>query len=156
MKLVDASIKNPVSVIVGVFFVVLFGILSLLRITIQLTPDVTRPQITVTTRWPGASPQEVEREITEQQEEYLKSVEGLTKLTSESGDSVGVVNLEFSVGTDIDVALLKVSTKLDQVPSYPEGARGLWAGREDCRCSKYHLLLPFKSVCIGYGRVKGI
>jgi HAE1 family hydrophobic/amphiphilic exporter-1 len=122
MKLVDTSINNPVSVIVGVFFVVLFGSLSLFRIPVQLTPDVTRPQITVTTVWPGASPQEVEREIIEQQEEYLKSVEALTKLTSESRDSVGVVNLEFSVGTDIDVALLKVSTKLDQVPSYPDDA----------------------------------
>ena len=49
MKLVDASIKNPVSVIVGVFFLTLFGILSLFRIPVQLTPDVTRPQITVTT-----------------------------------------------------------------------------------------------------------
>ena len=122
MKLVDTSINNPVSVIVGVFFVVLFGSLSLFKIPVQLTPDVTRPQITVTTIWPGASPQEVEREIIEQQEEYLKSVEGLTKLTSESRDSSGVVNLEFSVGTDIDVALLKVSTKLDQVPSYPDDA----------------------------------
>jgi HAE1 family hydrophobic/amphiphilic exporter-1 len=122
MKIVDISINNPVSVIVGVFFVVLFGSLSLFKIPVQLTPDVTRPQITVTTVWPGASPQEVEREIIEQQEEYLKSVEGLTRLTSESRDSVGVVNLEFSVGTDTDVALLKVSTKLDQVPSYPDDA----------------------------------
>jgi HAE1 family hydrophobic/amphiphilic exporter-1 len=122
MKLADLSIRYPVSVIVGVFFVVLFGILSLIRIPVQLTPDVIRPQITVTTIWQGASPQEVEREIIDRQEEYLKSVEGLTRLTSESMDSRGRVTLEFSVGTDIDAALLKVSTKLDQVPSYPDDA----------------------------------
>ena len=122
MKLVDASIKYPVTVIVGVIFLVLFGALSLLRIPVQLTPDVTRPQITVSTRWPGASPQEVERELVDQQEEYLKSVEGLTRLTSESRDSQGRITLEFAVGTDIDLALLKVSTKLDQVPSYPDDA----------------------------------
>ena len=122
MKLVDLSIRYPVSVIVGVFFIVLFGLLSLLDIPVQLTPDVTRPEITVTTSWRGASPQEIEREIIDEQEEYLKSVEGLTRLTSESMDSVGTVTLEFSVGTDIDAALLKVSTKLDQVPSYPEDA----------------------------------
>ena len=122
MNLVDSSIKYPVTVIVGVIFLVLFGALSLLKIPIQLTPDVTRPQITVTTRWPGASPQEVEREIVEKQEEYLKSVEGLTRLTSESKDAQGEITLEFAVGTDIDVALLKVSTKLDQVPSYPDDA----------------------------------
>ncbi|MFC1821350.1 efflux RND transporter permease subunit [Thermodesulfobacteriota bacterium] len=120
MKLADASIKYPVSVVVGVLFTALFGSLALLRIPVQLTPDVTRPQITVTTVWQGASPQEVEREIVDRQEEYLKSVEGLTRLTSESQDSVGKVTLEFSVGTDIDIALLKVSTKLDQVPSYPD------------------------------------
>ncbi|MFC1580628.1 efflux RND transporter permease subunit [Thermodesulfobacteriota bacterium] len=122
MRLPDASIKYPVSVIVGVFFLVLFGVLSLLKIPVQLAPDVTRPQITVTTIWPGASPQEVEKEIVEEQEEYLKSVEGLIRITSESRDSRGMVNLEFSVGTDIDVALLKVSTKLDQVPAYPDDA----------------------------------
>ena len=122
MKLSEASIQYPVSLIVGVLFVVIFGILALIRIPVQLTPDVTRPQITVTTIWPGASPQEIEREIIEPQEEYLKSVEGLTRLTSESRDSSGQVNLEFSVGTDVEFALLKVSTKLDQVPSYPEDA----------------------------------
>jgi HAE1 family hydrophobic/amphiphilic exporter-1 len=122
MKLADASIRHPVSVIVGVFFVVLFGMLALFSIPVQLTPDITRPQITVTTVWQGASPQEVEREIVDRQEEYLKSVEGLTRLTSESRDSMGTVTLEFSVGTDIDAALLKVSTKLDQVPSYPDDA----------------------------------
>jgi HAE1 family hydrophobic/amphiphilic exporter-1 len=122
MKLADTSIKYPVTVIVGVIFLVLFGVLSLLRIPVQLTPDVTRPQITVTTRWPGASPQEIEREIVERQEEYLKSVEGLTRLTSESRDALGQITLEFAVGTDIDTALLKVSTKLDQVPSYPDDA----------------------------------
>jgi HAE1 family hydrophobic/amphiphilic exporter-1 len=122
MKLVDLSIRYPVSVIVGVFFIVLFGLMSLMAIPVQLTPDVTRPEITVTTTWRGASPQEIEREIIDEQEEHLKSVEGLTRLTSESMDSVGSVTLEFSVGTDIDAALLKVSTKLDQVPSYPEDA----------------------------------
>jgi len=122
MNLADSAIKYPVTVTVGVIFLVLFGTLSLLRIPIQLTPDVTRPQITVTTRWPGASPQEVEREIIEKQEEYLKSVEGLIRLTSGSKDSQGEITLEFSVGTDIDVALLRVSTKLDQVPSYPDDA----------------------------------
>ncbi|MBI4775879.1 MAG: efflux RND transporter permease subunit [Deltaproteobacteria bacterium] len=122
MKLVDSAIRYPVTVIVGVFFLVLFGILSLMRIPVQLTPDVTRPNITVTTIWRGASPQEIEREIVEQQEEYLRSVEGLVKLTSESADSMGTVTLEFSVGTDVEAALLKVSNKLDQVPTYPADA----------------------------------
>ena len=119
MRLVDTAIKRPVSVIVGVLFVALFGLISLFRIPVQLTPDVDRPLITVSTVWPGASPEEVEQEIVQRQEEQLKSVEGLVLMTSESNDSRGVVTLEFNVGVDPDAVLLLVSNKLDQVFGYP-------------------------------------
>ena len=119
MKLVDVSIKRPVSVVVGVLFIALFGLISLYRIPVQLTPDVDRPVINVSTVWPGASPEEVEQEIVQRQEEQLKSLEGLIKMTSESQDSRGNVSLEFSVGVDSDAVLLKVSNKLNQVTGYP-------------------------------------
>ena len=119
MRLVDTAIKRPVSVIVGVLFVALFGLISLFRIPVQLTPDVDRPIVTVSTVWPGASPEEVEQEIVQRQEEQLKSVEGLVLMTSESNDSRGVVTLEFNVGVDPDAVLLLVSNKLDQVFGYP-------------------------------------
>ena len=119
MKLVDASIKRPVSVVVGVLFVALFGLISLYRIPVQLTPDVDRPVVNVSTFWPGASPEEVEQEIVQRQEEQLKSLEGLVKMTSESQDSRGNVVLEFNVGIDPDAVLLKVSNKLNQVTGYP-------------------------------------
>ena len=119
MRLVDTAIKRPVSVIVGVLFIALFGLISLFRIPVQLTPDVDRPLITVSTVWPGASPEEVEQEIVQRQEEQLKSVEGLVLMTSESNDSRGVVTLEFNVGVDPDAVLLLVSNKLDQVFGYP-------------------------------------
>ncbi|MBT4096612.1 MAG: efflux RND transporter permease subunit [Gemmatimonadetes bacterium] len=119
MKLIDSAIERPVSVIVGILLIALFGILALVRIPVQLTPDVDRPIVTVTTFWPGASPEEIEQEIIQRQEERLKSVEGLDKMTSESADSRGVVTLEFSVGQDPDALLLLVSNKLDQVRGYP-------------------------------------
>jgi HAE1 family hydrophobic/amphiphilic exporter-1 len=119
MTLVDTSIRRPVTVIVGVLLVALFGLISLYRIPIQLTPDVDRPIVTVSTIWPGASPEEVEQEIVQRQEEQLKSVEGLEKMTSESFDSRGQVALEFDVGLDPDALLLKVSNKLDQVTGTP-------------------------------------
>ncbi len=122
MKLVDLSIRYPVTVTVAVFLLVLFGFIALFRIPIQLTPTIDRPIITVSTNWLGASPQEIEREIIEEQEEYLKSVEGLIRMTSESFDSSGRITLEFSVGTAIDAALLKVSNKLNQIPKYPADA----------------------------------
>jgi HAE1 family hydrophobic/amphiphilic exporter-1 len=122
MKLVDASIKNPVSVTVGVILLIMFGVISLFSLPIQLTPDVEEPQITVGTTWPGGSPQEVETEIVREQEDQLKTVEGLVEMTSTSADSSGSIVLEFEVGTDIDAALVDVSNKLDQVREYPAEA----------------------------------
>ena len=122
MQIVDSSIQRPVSVIVGVLFLLLFGFISLFRIPVQLTPDVDRPIVTINTTWAGASPEEIEQEIIQRQEEKLKSLEGLEKMTSESQDSRGVVNLEFAVGVDPDATLLRVSNKLDQVTGYPTDA----------------------------------
>ena len=122
MKLVDTSIKKPVSVAVGVIFIILFGFISLFKIPVQLTPDVEKPRITVDTRWEGASPQEVETEIVRRQEDELKTVEGLVEMTSESSDGSGTVVLEFLIGTDIDAALVDVSNKLNQVREFPEDA----------------------------------
>lgn len=120
MQLVDSFVRNPVKVTVGVLLVTLFGLVALMRMPMQLTPEVETPTITVETRWPGASPQEVEQEIIIEQEEQLKGVEGARKLSSESSDSVGTITIEFSVGTDMDQALLRVNSRLQQVRDYPE------------------------------------
>src|SRR5919106_3055362 len=122
MPLVEVFVRNPVKVAVGVLLVALFGIVALQRMPMQLTPEVQTPTITIETRWPGASPQEVEQEIVLEQEEQLKSVEGITKLTSESMDSMGRITMEFLVGTNMDEALLKVPSRLRQVREYPEDA----------------------------------
>lgn len=122
MSLVAAFVRNPVKVAVGVLLVGLFGLIALDRMPMQLTPEVQTPTLTIETTWPGASPQEVEREIVEPQEEQLKGVEGVTKMTSECMDSMGRITLEFSVGTDMNEALLKVNARLQQVREYPAEA----------------------------------
>jgi len=122
MDFITACVHNPVKVTVGVILIALFGVLAMFQMPMQLTPEVEVPTLTVETTWIGASPQEVEREIVQEQEEQLKSVEGVTKISSQSYDSRAEVVLEFPVGTDMAEALLKVNTKLSQVPSYPETA----------------------------------
>ena len=122
MKVVESAIRYPVTTAVGVILVALAGGLSLNRIPVQLTPTVEEPQISVSTFWPGASPQEVEREIVDEQEEQLKSLEGLVKMESSSSDSRGQILLTFDVGSDNDANLLKVSNRLEQVPRYPDDA----------------------------------
>jgi len=122
VKLIEQSIRYPVSTAVGVILVVLFGFISLFRLPVQLTPNVEDPEITVQTVWPGASPQEIEREIVLEQEDQLKSLEGLIKMESQSSSSQGTILLTFQVGTDIDSALVKVGNRLDQVRDYPDDA----------------------------------
>lgn len=120
MNFVQFAIRNPVTTTVGVLFIVLFGVVSLNRLPVQLTPDVTKHEITVDTRWSGASPKEVEREIVDEQEEQLKGVEGLEKMYGESSYDRGKITLQFPAGTNTDTALLHVSNRLNQVKEYPE------------------------------------
>jgi len=120
MKLVDTSIKKPVTVAVGVLLLVLFGFISLYRIPIQLTPNIDLPEVSIFTTWRGASPVEVEREIVDAQEEELKNLDGLVDIKSESQDSNAFINLMFEIGTDTDDALLRVSNSLERVKEYPD------------------------------------
>ncbi|MEL6179132.1 MAG: efflux RND transporter permease subunit, partial [Myxococcota bacterium] len=121
--LIKTAVERPVGVIVGMLLIVMFGTLSLLQLPIQLTPDIQAPTLTVTTVWPGAAPQEVESEILERQEEYLKSLTGLEEMVSEARTGQGTITMELKVGTSIQEALVRASNLLTQVPQYPLGAR---------------------------------
>lgn len=120
MDIIRFSIEKPVTVIVGVILVVLFGLIGLFKMPYQLTPTVTEPEITVTTAWTGATPYEIEREIIEEQEKVLKGIPRLIEMESSSFNGVGSITLRFKVGTRVDDALLRVSNKLGEVRSYPE------------------------------------
>ncbi len=120
MNVIQFAIRYPVTTTVGVIFVILFGGVSLINLPIQLTPDVSKPEITVQTRWQGASPKEVEREVVDKQEEQLKGVEGLEKMFGESAYDSATITLRFPAGTNIDTSLLHVSNRLNQVRAYPD------------------------------------
>jgi HAE1 family hydrophobic/amphiphilic exporter-1 len=124
MRLVDAFIQNPVKVAVCVILLVLFGLLTVtppsimpspFRVAVQLTPNLDEPVVSVSTSWEGASPEEVEREVIDPQEEMLKSISNLRKLTSTSSQGEGQIMLEFEVGTDQDIAKQDVSDALRRV-----------------------------------------
>jgi HAE1 family hydrophobic/amphiphilic exporter-1 len=120
MNLVSYSIKKPVTVLVGVILVVMFGYISLQRLPYQLSPTVIEPEITVTTNWRGATPYEIERDIIEEQEKVLKGIPNLVEMESEAFNGLGTVTLRFAIGTDTDDALLRVSNKMNEVKAYPE------------------------------------
>lgn len=112
-------LENPVKVAVGVILIVMFGLLAAFQMPMQLSPEVERPVISIRTSWRGASPQEIEKEIINEQEEQLKSVSGVVRMKSESSDSSGEIDLEFAVGTNMKEALLTVNSALQQVRDYP-------------------------------------
>lgn len=119
MDFVKFSIEKPVSILVGVILLVLFGGLALSGLPYQLSPSVTEPEITVETSWTGATPYEIERDIIEEQEKVLKGVTGLVEMESECFNSFGRISLRFKIGTNVDDALLRVSNKLNEVKKYP-------------------------------------
>ncbi|MEE8340169.1 MAG: efflux RND transporter permease subunit, partial [Xanthomonadales bacterium] len=122
MILTKMALSNPVAVIVACILVVIFGMISLSRLPIQMTPDITRPEITIITRWRASAPNEIESEIIEPQEDVLRSVPSLLKLESTSSYGRGSINLEFAIGTDMSRALIEVMNRLNQVPRYPVDA----------------------------------
>ena len=122
MNVIRLAIDRPIAVVAAVLMVILFGLLALQTIPIQLTPDVQRPVITVSTSWAGAAPAEIEREILIPQEDVLAGMEGVTDMLSEGWTGEGEITLEFAIGTDMDRALLLVANRLDRVTAYPDEA----------------------------------
>ncbi len=122
MNLIRLAIERPIAVIAAVLMIVMFGMVALQTIPIQLSPDVNRPVITVTTSWPGAAPAEVEREILNRQEDEMAGLEGLQSITGSARPGRSRLTLEFNVGTNMDRALLLVSNRLNRVNGYPSEA----------------------------------
>jgi hydrophobic/amphiphilic exporter-1 (mainly G- bacteria), HAE1 family len=122
MNLIGLAIERPIAVIAAVLMAVMFGVVALTTIPIQLTPDVRQPVIMITTEWPGAAPAEIEREIINEQEEVLRGLQGVEKMSSRARDGAAEVTLEFKVGQNMDRALLLVANRLDRVNGYPDEA----------------------------------
>jgi len=120
MDIIRWAITRPVTITVSVLTVVLFGLIGLGAIPVQLTPTVDRPIVTVTTVWPGRSPEEVADDITKEQEKRLKNVTNLKAMRSISQEGLSTITLEFYLGSNITRALQEVSDSLRQVPQYPE------------------------------------
>ncbi|MEM1080378.1 MAG: efflux RND transporter permease subunit [Pseudomonadota bacterium] len=113
-------IKHGTLVAVIALIVCVLGLLAALRIPVQMIPDLEVRTVTVDTRWPGATPQDVEQEILIEQEEYLRSLPGLERMISSASYGSAQIELEFPFGVDITEALIRVNNALSQVPAYPE------------------------------------
>lgn len=96
------SLKNPVAIFIFSLLLILGGIFSFNSLKVDLLPNVEFPQITVQTTYPGASPQDVNKQVTDELEEKLKSLDSVKSVKSTSLESVSIINLEFPFSVNMD------------------------------------------------------
>lgn len=109
------SVKKPFVVLVGVVMLLVLGFVSFTKMTTDFMPNMNMPYMIVITTYPGASPEKVESEISELMESSVGTVNGVKNVSSTSSENSSVVSLEFEDDTDMDAAMVKVSSAVNQV-----------------------------------------
>ena len=123
MALPDVSLRRPVATAMLYVGIAVLGVVSFLRLPIDLLPDVAFPTLSVWTTYSDAGPAEVERFITEPIEQRLYSIPGARRISSRSREGQSLVQLQFAWGTDMEFATLHTREKLDNLSDLlPEGS----------------------------------
>lgn len=118
--MIEALIRHKHVTIVAVLILCLLGVAAALKIPVQMIPDLEVRTISVQTNWPGATPQDIEKEILIEQEEYLRTVPNLQRMESSASNGQASIELDFPFGIDVTETLILVNNALSQVPSYPD------------------------------------
>ena len=120
------SVKKPFTVLVAVILVVVLGFVSLTGMQTDLLPNMNLPYLLVMTTYPGASPEQVESDVTQPLENSLSTLNGVKNVTSQSNENYSLVILEYQDDTDMDSAMVKASTAVNQLSdSLPDMALSL-------------------------------
>ncbi|MCP5105361.1 MAG: efflux RND transporter permease subunit, partial [bacterium] len=115
MNLPEFSLKRPVTVIVIMVIFITIGVISIMKLPLEMFPDMSFPSLMVQVPYPSSSPEEVERTITRPLEEILSTVNNLKNVRSTSSSSSSRIFVEFDTGTNMDVASMEIRDKIDQV-----------------------------------------
>ncbi len=116
----EKIIRNGTPLAVIVLIICVLGIVAAQHIPVQMIPDLDVRTIGIRTNWPGATPQDVEKEILIEQEDYLRNLPNLSRITATASSGSAQIELEFPFGTDVTQMMIRVNNALSQVPSYPE------------------------------------
>lgn len=125
MNIVEFAIRRRVTILMLTVALLLFGVVSLLRLKVDLLPDLSYPTLTVRTELPGSAPLEVENLITRPVEEAVGIIRNVRHVRSVSRSGQSDVTLEFAWGTDMDLAGIDVREKLDLLQLPLEAKRPL-------------------------------
>ncbi len=120
-KLAEICVRRPVFATMLILTLMVLGVFSYNRLTVERFPRVEFPTITITTRLPGAAPQEVETEITDKIEESVNTISGIDELRSTSSEGVSLVFVTFELERDLDEAAQDVRDKINRaLPELPD------------------------------------
>jgi len=137
VHLTNHTINNPVDVAIVSSIVLLLGLISMYFIPAQLLPTIEKPIITIINNWPGASPSEIESEITVPVEEVLVGTPNMTNLESWNMANFGFMQLEFAIDTDMTRAMIEVINRFNRLRPLPANAEkpqimmGEWGDSND-------------------------
>lgn len=121
MKLAQFSVFRPIFTTMVTLIIVILGGVSLIRLQIDLLPNIELPTLSVRTDYEGASPEVMERLVTQIIEEIVATVPGVEEITSQSSEGNSSVRVTFVWGTDIDTAALDVQSRLeDEINELPD------------------------------------
>lgn len=111
-------IKRPIAVSMCLIAIIVISILALRFIPVSLMPDIDVPQIAVQAIYPGASVEEVEKQVTRPLRQQLLQVAGLKEMRSESRMDAGILRLTFDTGSDMDLIFIDVNEKVDRAMAF--------------------------------------
>ncbi|MGB5991202.1 MAG: efflux RND transporter permease subunit, partial [Desulfobacterales bacterium] len=121
MNLTSFSVKRPIFTTMVTLILVILGAVSLSRLQIDMLPNIELPTLSIRTEYEGASPEVIERLVTQIVEEIVATVPGVEEITSTSSEGRSTVNVSFVWGTEIDTAAIDVQGKLeDEINELPE------------------------------------
>src|SRR5215510_5993267 len=115
MRISELSVRRPVFATVLSMMLVIFGLVSLQRLSVREYPDIDRPTVTITTAYRGASAAIIETKITQLIEDSVAGIEGILKIESDSEDERSQVRIEFDVNRDVDAAANDVRDRVSRV-----------------------------------------
>lgn len=122
MKIYESSVKKPITTAIIFVAVVVLGLFSLSKLSIDMWPEIDKNQAIVIVTYPGASAEDVENNVSKTLESALSTVSDLKKLKSTSKENTAVITVEFNWGTDLDAAVNDMRDKIEMVKSYlPDG-----------------------------------
>lgn len=110
-------LKKPVSTVIIIMALVIFGIASVMGMNMQLTPDMQLPMIIAFTTYPQAGPEEVDRLVSQELEQVGATIEGLKSVTSQSMENISYMIYSFEYGTDIDEAYTDLQQEINTIKS---------------------------------------